>query len=228
MEAMRCYPMFVSLEGRACLVVGAGQVGLRKVLSLADCGAASVLVLERREPDDALRALATKPGIRVERREFAESDLEGVFLAIAATSDAALNKRIAGLCRARGVLCNVIDAPEEGSFIVPSSVVRGDLTIAISTDGHSPALTKRIRKDLQDRFGEEYAQFLRLMSRLRPCVLGLGLETGANSALFRSLVGSHLLEAFRTGDGPLAMAELAAHLPRELHHLIPELLDGLA
>jgi precorrin-2 dehydrogenase / sirohydrochlorin ferrochelatase len=225
---MRYYPMFVSLEGRACLVVGAGQVGLRKILSLAECGAKRVLVLECREPDDALRELAARPSISVERRDFAESDLNGMFLAIAATSDAALNQRIAALCQARGVLCNVTDAPEDGSFIVPSSVVRGDLTIAISTDGRSPALTKRIRKDLQDRFGEEYAQFLRLMSRLRPSVLGLGHKTEANSALFRALVGSRLLEAFRIGDAPLATAELKAHLPQELHPLIPELLDGLA
>ncbi len=225
---MRYYPMFVSLEGRACLVVGAGQVGLRKILSLADCGAKHVLVLERREPDDALRELAARPGISVERRDFAEADLDGMFLAIAATSDAGLNQRIAQLCQARGVLCNVIDAPGEGSFIVPSSVVRGDLAIAISTGGQSPALTKRIRKDLQDRFGEEYALFLRLMSRLRPGVLGLGRETEANSALFRALVGSRLLEAFRLGDTALVTAELKAHLPQELHPLIPELLDGLA
>lgn len=156
---MRYYPMFVSLEGRACLVVGAGQVGLRKILSLAECGAKRVLVLERREPDDALRELAARPGIRVERRDFAESDLDGMFLAIAATSNAGANQRIAALCRARGVLCNVIDAPEDGSFIVPSSVVRGDLAIAISTGGHSPALTKRIRKDLQDRFGRSTHSF---------------------------------------------------------------------
>lgn len=225
---MRCYPMFVSLEGRSCLVVGAGQVGLRKIISLAECGASSVLVLERREPDEALRELAARPGIRVERRDFAESDLDGMFLAIAATSDPALNSRIAALCKERGVLCNVIDAPEEGSFIVPSSVVRGDLTIAISTGGHSPALTKTIRKDLQERFGEEYAQFLRLMGRLRPLVLELGNETDKNSALFRRLVGCGLLAALSKADTQQAAAELAAHLPHELHHLIPELLDGLA
>ena len=225
---MRCYPMFVSLEGRNCLVVGAGQVGLRKIISLADCGAGQVLVLERREPDAALRELASRPGISVERRDFAKSDLDGMFLAIAATSDPALNSRIAALCKARGVLCNVIDAPEQGSFIVPSSVVRGDLTIAITTGGHSPALTKTIRKDLQERFGEEYAQFLRLMGRLRPHVLELGGETKDNSALFRGLVGSGLLAALRTVDMRLAETELKAHLPEELHHLIPELLDGLA
>lgn len=225
---MRYYPMFVSLEGRACLVVGAGQVGLRKILSLADCGASSVTVIERRETDEALRALASRPEVRILRRDFAESDLDGMFLVIAATSDAALNQRIGSLCRERGILCNLVDAPDQGSFIVPSSVVRGDLTVAISTSGQSPALTKRIRKDLQDQFGEEYARFLEVMRRLRPSVLSLGQETPENSALFRSLVGSRLLEAFRQGDRPLAEAELATLLPPELHPLIPELLHGLA
>lgn len=225
---MRYYPMFVSLEGRACLVVGAGQVGLRKVQSLADCGASSLVVIDRRDPNQALLELAMRPGVSLEQRDFLESDLDGVFLVIAATSDADLNLRIGELCRERGILCNMVDAPDQGSFIVPSSVTRGDLSIAISTSGQSPALTKRIRKDLQDRFGEEYARFLQLMSRLRPCVLALGQETEANSALFRRLVGSKLLEAFRLGDGSLAQIELSVHLPPELHHLIPELLDGLA
>lgn len=225
---MRYYPMFASLEGRSCLVVGAGQVGLRKIQSLADCGASPLTVIERREADKALQQLASQPGVRLLQRDFSESDLDGVFLVIAATSDAALNQRIGALCRERGILCNLVDAPDQGSFIVPSSVVRGDLSIAISTSGQSPALTKRIRKDLQDQFGEEYARFLDVMRRLRPSVLALGRETEANSALFRSLVGSRLLEAFRLNDTALAEAELAALLPPELHPLIPELLHGLA
>jgi len=220
--------MFVSLEGRACLVVGAGQVGLRKIQSLADCGASRLLIIERAESNAALCELAARPGVALARRDFAEADLDGMFLVIAATSDPAVNKTIGDLCRARGILCNIVDLPEEGSFIVPSCVQRGELSIAISTSGQSPALTKRIRKDLQDRFGEEYAGFLLLMSRLRPRVLALGLETEANSALFRKLVGSKLLEALKQGDAALVQTELSALLPLELHHLIPELTDGLA
>lgn len=225
---MRYYPMFVNLEGRSCLVVGAGQVGLRKIRSLADCGASKLVIIEKGEPNEALLELAKRPGVRIERRDFHASDLDGVFLAIAATSSAEVNRHVADLCRQRGILCNSVDAPEDGSFIVPSCVQRGELTIAVSTGGGSPALTKTIRKDLQDRFGEEYASFLTLMARLRPRVLELGRDTEENSALFRRLVGSRLLEAFRDGDRELARAELSALLPEELHHLILELLDGLA
>ena len=225
---MRYYPMFVSLEGRACLVVGAGQVGLRKIQSLADCGASRLVIIERAAPNEALRALAARPGVSIAQRDFEEADLDGMFLVIAATSSPEVNRRISKLCRARGILCNIVDLPEEGSFIVPSCVQRGELSIAISNGGQSPALTKRIRKDLQDRFGEAYAGFLLLMSRLRPRVLALGRETEANSALFRKLVGSRLLSALREEDAALARSELLALLPLELHHIIPELLDGLA
>lgn len=224
---MRHYPLFVSLEGRACLVVGAGQVGLRKIRSLLDSGASRLAIIERGEPGAELRELALRPGVSLVQRDFAESDLEGMFLVIAATSSPEVNRSVGEACRARGILCNVVDAPELGSFIVPSSVVRGDLTIAVSTGGQSPALTKRIRKDLQDRFGEEYASFLLLMSRLRPRVLGLGQETEANSELFRALVGGRLLMALRLKDAELARTELSDVLPPELHPVIPELLDGL-
>ena len=217
---MRYYPMFVSLEGRACLVVGAGQVGLRKIETLADCGAASVLVVDKNPPDEALGQLLARPGLRSRlrfaQRDFEEADLDGMFLAIASTSSPAVNQRISELCRERGVLCNIVDQPEACSFIVPALVRRGDLTLAISTGGQSPALAKRIRKDLQETYGREYALFLELMGRLRPLVLGLGQETGANTEIFRNLVGSRLLEALKRGDAALARAELAAHLPSDL------------
>ena len=229
---MRYYPMFVSLAGRACLVVGAGQVGLRKIETLADCKAASILVIDRNPPDAALAALLGRPGLHFEQRDFQDADLDGVFLAIASTSSAEANQRISDLCRARGVLCNIVDQPEQCSFIVPASVRRGDLTLAVSTGGQSPALAKRIRKDLQQAYGQEYALFLELMGRLRPLILGLGQDTEANTEIFRALVGSRLLEALKRKDEALARAELAALLPSQLHDrlraLVTEILHGPA
>lgn len=235
---MRYYPMFLSLAGRACLVVGAGQVGLRKIETLADCDAASILVVDKNPPDQALRAMLTRPGLSFAQRDFQDTDLDGMFLAIASTSSALVNQRISDLCRERGVLCNIVDQPEACTFIVPALVRRGELTLAISTGGQSPALAKRIRKDLQEAYGQEYALFLDLMGRLRPLVLALGLETEANTAIFRNLVGSRLLEALKIGDAALARAELAAHLPPDLtqppqlhdqlHTMITEILHGPA
>lgn len=225
---MRRYPMLVSLAGRTCLVVGAGRVGLRKIRSLALCGPKRLLVLERGAPRPELQELAALPGVVVEQRDFVDADLDGVFLVIAATSDGGLNRRVGELAQSRGILCNVADAPELCSFIVPSSVERGELTIAVSTGGGSPALAKVIRKDLQERYGEEYAQFLRLMARLRPLVLAKGQETPENSELFRALTASALLIALRGRDADLARAELARLLPKDLHSHIPELLHELA
>lgn len=233
---MRYYPMFLSLAGRACLVVGAGQVGLRKIETLVDCNASSVLVVDQNPPDEALSALLALPNLGsvlcFAQRDFHDADLDGVFLAIASTSSPAVNQRISDLCRERGVLCNIVDQPEACSFIVPATVRRGDLTLAVSTGGQSPALAKRIRKDLQEAYGQEYALFLDLMGRLRPLVLALGLDTGVNTTIFRSLVGSRLLEALKLGDAALAQAELAAYLPPELspqlHEMITEILHGPA
>lgn len=224
---MRYYPMFVSLDDRACLVVGAGQVGLRKIETLADCGASRILVVDRNPPDESLAALLARPGLCFEQRDFADSDLDGMFLVIASTSSPAVNRRISDLCRQRGVLCNIVDQPEQCSFIVPAAVRRGDLTLAVSTGGQSPALAKRIRRDLQQSFGQEYALFLELMGRLRPLVLDLGQETDVNTGIFRNLVASRLLEALKRHDAALARAELAAHLPPQLHDSMTEILHGL-
>lgn len=225
---MRYYPMFVSLEGRECLVVGAGQVGRRKIETLNSCGAGQVLVVDRSEPDADMGRLLQRPGIVFERREFRETDLEDKFLVIASTSSEEVNWRISRLCAARGILCNIVDQPEKCSFIVPAVVSQGDLTVAISTGGASPALAKRIRKDLEDAFGEQYGRLLIIMGRLRPLMLGLKLSTAANTAVFRALIGSTLLDVLAGPDADAAAKVLAEILPKDLHPKIPELLDGLA
>jgi precorrin-2 dehydrogenase/sirohydrochlorin ferrochelatase len=225
---MRYYPIFVDLSGKHCLVVGAGEVGRRKIETLLKCGAPALTVLDLVEPDDDLRRIFEQPGVVFERREFCESDLDGKFLVIASTGSEEINWRISRLCAERGLLCNVVDQPEKCSFIVPAMFTRGDLTLAVSTGGASPALAKKIRKSLDDYFGSEYGAFLVLMGRLRPMVLELGQSTDENSILFRSLVGSDLLEALGADDLPWAQDILARHLPEPLHSRISELLHGIA
>jgi precorrin-2 dehydrogenase/sirohydrochlorin ferrochelatase len=122
----------------------------------------------------------------------------------------------------------VVDQPEKCSFIVPAMFSRGDLTLAVSTGGASPALAKKVRKSLDEYFGSEYGAFLVLMGRLRPMVLELELPTEENSALFRELVGSELLDALGADDTGRAADVLARHLPDPLKARIPELLHGLA
>ena len=224
---MRYYPIFVNLENKHCLVVGAGEVGKRKIQSLIDSGAGRVSIIDTRPPSEELASLLELGNVEFSCREFEDSDLEGKFLVIACTSSEKVNWRISNLCAERSILCNIVDQPEKCSFIVPATVKRGDLTVAISTAGRSPAMAKRIRRELQDSFGEEYASLLTLMGRIRPLLLGLGLETKDNTAVFRRLVDSSLLDAMKAHKLDDAGEILKESLPAPLHVNIPELLDGL-
>jgi precorrin-2 dehydrogenase/sirohydrochlorin ferrochelatase len=162
---MSLFPMFVKLEGRSCLVVGAGAIGEPKIGSLLASGA-SVRVIAPRV-SAAVAEWARAGEIAWEAREFNISDLDGVFLVIAATSSRAVNKTIFLEARRRNILCNVVDDPEHCDFYYPAVVRRGDLLLAISTNGHSPALAQRIRRELEVQFGPEYAEWLAELGRIR-------------------------------------------------------------
>lgn len=224
---MRYYPLFVDLEKKHCLVVGAGGVGKRKIQSLIDSGAGRVTIIDTQEADKELAEIIQFEQVDFICREFNDDDLDGKFLVIACTSNTKVNLHISTLCADRDILCNIADQPEEGSFIVPATVKRGDLTVAISTAGQSPAMAKRIRRELQENFGDEYGNLLTAMGRIRPLMLGLGLETKENTIVFRKLVNSNLLSAMKAGNLDSATEILKESLPQPLHDTIPELLDGL-
>ncbi|BCS87188.1 precorrin-2 dehydrogenase/sirohydrochlorin ferrochelatase family protein [Pseudodesulfovibrio sediminis] len=224
---MRYYPIFVNLENKHCLVVGAGDVGKRKIQSLLDSGAAAVTIIDTREPDSSLDSILKQGNVTYCCREFDDADLNGQFLVIACTTSEAINEHISRVCNERGILCNIADQPEKSSFIVPASVKQGDLTLAISTGGQSPALAKCICRDLRESFGDEYARLLTLMGLIRPLMLDLALETKENTAVFRKLVNSNLLTAIKDHDLDSVVEILKESLPEPLHDNIPELLDGL-
>lgn len=202
-------------------------MGKRKIRSLVDAGAGSVAVLDTRDADQDMSDIYALDSVIFECREFNDGDLIGKNLVIACTTNQELNKRISILCSERNILCNIADQPEDGNFIVPSTVNRGDLTLAISTSGKSPALTKRIRRELQEHFGDEYGMMLSLMGDIRPLILSLGLEISENTTIFRSLVDSDLLVILKKHDLDAAREILEKSLPQPLHDNIPELLNGL-
>jgi len=224
---MRYYPIFVNLENKRCLVVGAGEVGKRKIQSLLDSGAGDVTIIDTRPAAPEMEPILSLPNVTFHCREFEDTDLAKIFLVIACTSSEKVNWKISKLCAEQGILCNIVDQPEKCSFIVPATVKRGDLTVAISTAGQSPAMAKRIRQELQENFGDEYANLLEVMGRIRPLLLKLEQETKANTAIFRSLVNSALLESIKYSDLDVATEILKKSLPEPLHDNIPELLDGL-
>ena len=161
----KLFSLFLKLEGRRCLVVGAGEIGESKIASLLDTNAIVFVVA----PDGTatVEKWAREGTIQWSRREFQDSDLDGCSLVIAATSSSPLHERISGLARERGVLCNIVDVPELCDFYYGAVVTRGALQIAISTDGESPALAQRLRKELESQFGEEYAEWLTELGEVR-------------------------------------------------------------
>jgi siroheme synthase-like protein len=164
-HALSYYPVFINLRGRKCVVIGGGEVALRKAESLLECDARVGVISP--EICYGLNKLATDGKITVTERNYEAGDLAGAFLAIAATGDEEVNRLAAAEAEQRGILVNVVDAPELCSFIVPSIVRRGYLTLAVSTGGVSPALARKIRVKLEREFGEEYGELTRLIGEVR-------------------------------------------------------------
>ena len=188
---MRYYPVHLDINNRKVLVVGGGGVGTRKVRTLLACGARVTVV--SLEASRQLNDLATSGEIKLEERSYQSNDLSGMFLVIGATNDEELNRQISGDADRLNTLCNIADRPEVCNFILPSIVHRDDLVITISTSGKSPALAKKLRKALENQFGEEYGKLLRLMGAIRKKLLRQAHEPEAHKPLFEQLLNSDLL-----------------------------------
>jgi precorrin-2 dehydrogenase/sirohydrochlorin ferrochelatase len=160
------YIACLKLKGRRCLVVGGGDVGLEKVEGLLACDGDVSLIAPEAHP--ALRELAEEGSIRWERRAYAgPGDLDGGFLVIAATNDSEANIAISEDAEKRAMLVNVVDVPPLCNFILPAIVRTGPVAIAISTAGASPALAKRMKSQVAELFGEEYARLAVILNGAR-------------------------------------------------------------
>jgi precorrin-2 dehydrogenase / sirohydrochlorin ferrochelatase len=189
----RLFPIFVKLEGRSVLVVGAGQVAEGKIAGLLETGAnLRVVALEA---SDRVKAWADSGAISLELRAFTLADLSGIFLVVVATSSAATNELVFLEAQARGVLCNVVDVPGQCDFFYPAVVRRGDLQIAISTGGQSPSLAQRLRQQLDRQFGPGYAEWVAELGKTRREILRSNLTPDEKRFLLQSLASRHALEA---------------------------------
>jgi precorrin-2 dehydrogenase/sirohydrochlorin ferrochelatase len=192
---MTLFPMFMKLEGRSCLVVGAGTVGEPKINSLVTAGA-SVRVVAL-YATAAVAEWAQAGAITWEARAFNSADLDGTFLVIAATNSSDVNAAIFHQARQRNILCNVVDDPEHCDFYYPAVVRRGDLQLAISTNGQSPALAQRIRRELEMQFGPEYGAWLEALGRARQQLFASKIDPEQRRRLLHELA-SH--EAFKKAE----------------------------
>lgn len=205
---MKYYPVFLDVSGKRCVIVGGGRVAERKALRLVSRGA-DVLVVSRKTTP-LLEEMRRAGKIAIVDDDYARGALDGAFLAFAATNDAAVNRQVALDARAAGALVNVADAPDRCDFIVPSVVERGELMIAVSTGGSSPAVAKKIRKELEVLYGEEYAELLRIMGKLRETIIARGRDSEENREKFELLASSEILDCIREGR----MAEADAIIKR--------------
>ncbi|MBW2574124.1 MAG: bifunctional precorrin-2 dehydrogenase/sirohydrochlorin ferrochelatase [Deltaproteobacteria bacterium] len=192
---MKYYPVNLDIRNRKCLVVGGGTVGTRKVMTLLNCGAKVTVVSS--DVAEKLQELSDGDIIKLEKRPFQISDLDEMFLVMGATDNQEINREIHSEAERLGVLCNIADRPEVCNFILPAIVNRGDLIIAISTSGKSPAFAKKIRKDLEKVFGTEYAEFLKLMGEIRNKLLSEDHEPEAHKHLFEKLIKRDLIKMIK-------------------------------
>ena len=197
---MKYYPINLDINGQSCLVVGGGAVGLRKVNTLLGCGATVTVV--SLEVDPRIEEMAAEGHIKLERRTYTTSDLDGKFLVIGATDDNALNRKISWDAGRKKMLCNIADVPDACNFILPSIVHRGDLIIAVSTSGSSPALAKRLRKDLEATYGDEYGELLSLMKVIRQRLLSQAHAPEAHKPLFEKLLDGNLVGLVQNKEIP--------------------------
>jgi precorrin-2 dehydrogenase / sirohydrochlorin ferrochelatase len=195
---MRYYPVCLDIKDRDCLVVGGGQVGTRKVRTLLACGA-RVSVISR-EVTEELSRLGRQGQIRIALRDYRTADLASAFLVIGATDDPDLNRRVHQDAEAANRLCNIADQPDLCNFVLPAIVTRGDLIVAVSTSGRSPAFAKHLRRQLQDQFGPEYGRFLDLMGAIRRRLLATEHAPEVHKPLFEKLIHHNLLEMIKNDD----------------------------
>jgi precorrin-2 dehydrogenase/sirohydrochlorin ferrochelatase len=206
---MKYYPVFLRVAGRRCVVIGGGEVAERKVGSLLAAGARVAVVSPAL--NGGLVVLASRGEIEHVARPYRKGDLGGALLAYAATDDEALHAAVAAEAEAAGVLLNVVDRPRWCDFIVPSIMRRGDLAVAVSTAGASPALARRVREDIERALGPEYERALDVLARLRRHLQEQPLSAAQRRRILTGLVASELLDRLRDADTAGVDRLLAEH-----------------
>lgn len=212
---MNGYPItLVGLEAARCVVIGGGQVALRKVVALCEVGARPVVISPK--ACEALQSLAEEQGLEWIPRSYRRGDLNGARLVIAATDDPVTNEAVWQEARACGCLVNVVDDPAHCNFHVPATVRRGALTISVSTGGNAPLLARRTREALEVEYDAAYEPYVALLGELRPVIQEKPGDPARRRALWRALLDSEILELIRTGQLEMAR-QLADEIVETFH-----------
>ncbi|MCX7918556.1 MAG: bifunctional precorrin-2 dehydrogenase/sirohydrochlorin ferrochelatase [bacterium] len=191
------YPINLNVNKKPCVVIGGGEVALRKVESLLSCGAQVTVVAPQIHP--ALQKLARAKRIRIVNRAYQPEDVATAFLVIGATNSNKVNQQIAQSAKQRNVLVNIVDTPELCNFQVPASIRRGSLLITVSTEGKAPALSKHLRTELEKQFGPEYAMFVEKLAKWRTALRKLVPNQKQRDQIMSALVTSDILYLLQRG-----------------------------
>ena len=189
---MKYYPAFLDLTDKKAVVIGGGKVAERKVRGLIKAGASVKVVSPSLTA--GLERLSEKGKVSCVRRNYKKGDLKGAFIVIAGTSSGEINKRVA---RDAGRLVNVVDSPSDGDFIVPSVVKRGPLTVAVSTEGASPAVSRAVRKEIEKYYDKEFSRYLRFVESVRERAMKEIKDTARRARFFRSIASEEIFNALR-------------------------------
>lgn len=205
----RAYPIFLRLEGKHVLVVGGGPVGERKIDGLLAAGARVVVV-----SPEVTEGVRRRVGADLEwrNRAFEPADLDGASLVVAATDQDAVNARVVEEARKRDVWVNDATSKERSDFMLPATVRRGDLALAVSTGGGSPAYARLVREMLEGVFGEEHVEMVRMLSELRPRVMAAFPDSADRKAFWDRLVTEETLQMIKNNEIAAVEAQVAAWL----------------
>lgn len=219
-RSMKYYPVSLNVADRSCLVIGGGEIAARKAETLLDAGAKLTIVSP--EGVAAIGDWAVSGRVEWLRRGYESGDLVGRYLAFAATDDDQLHERIAADAAAAGILLNVVDRPQWCDFIVPSIARRGDLVVAVSTSGRSPAMARRIRLDIEALLTPEYEEAIAIFAQLRRRLVDRGWTFPERQQLFERLLEADFLGSLRVGDRDAVDRLVSEHSGEPLSAAAPE------
>ena len=211
---MAKYPIFLELSGRRVVLIGAGAVAIRKAKTLLDAGARLVIIADA--IDDALTALCQGTDAELIRSRYSKEYLGRAVLVIAATNNHQLNEQIYKDCQKLEILCNIVDEPELCDFLVPAVVRRGDLQIAISTEGNCPSYAGHIRKKLEQIFTDKHGEFLTELEGFRKRIIKELPDPADRKALLGKLVDDESFEYF-VQNGLAAWWQRAEKITEDYH-----------
>lgn len=197
-DIMRYYPIGLDISGKRCLVIGGGEVAQRKVERLLEFGARVTVVGRVMTP--TLAGLREKGTIDHIPGDYEQKHLNDAFLVIGATDDRGVNDRIFRDARQKRVLANIVDDPDRCDFVLPALCRQGELVITVATGGKSPALAKKLRRDLEKRYGPEYEVLLKIMGEMRGRIIDRGYGSDENRKIFEAIVDSDILDHIRKAN----------------------------